>query len=136
MIRSDCPIANALDIWGDTWSLLIIRDMMFEQKHHYGEFLLAAEKISTNILAAKLRKLEEAGVISKKRDTAKKTRFVYALTEKGVDMLPIIVETALWSLKHNEGTVLSPHILAQIQADKAGFIQAAQTSLLAQIKML
>ena len=130
MTRSDCPIANALDLWGDTWSLLIVRDMMFEQKKHFGEFLQAAEKISTNILAAKLAKLEDAGAITKRRDPENKTRFIYELTEKGIDILPIIVETALWSLKHNQGTVLNPHILAQIQADKDGFIKMARQAML------
>ena len=130
MTRSDCPIANALDLWGDTWSLLIVRDMMFEQKKHFGEFLQAAEKISTNILAAKLAKLEDAGAITKRRDPENKTRFIYELTEKGIDILPIIVETALWSLKHNQGTVLNPDILAQIQADKDGFIKMARQVML------
>lgn len=133
-IRSDCPIANSLDLWGDRWSLLLIRDMMFEGKQHYGEFLQAREGISTNILADRLARLEEAGVIAKHRDDAKRTRYVYSLTAKGIDLLPVLVETAVWGLKHHDHTVLSPHIVAAIEADKQGFISAVQQRLLAQIK--
>lgn len=132
-IRSDCPIANSLDLWGDRWSLLLIRDMMFEGKQHYGEFLQAQEGISTNILADRLAKLEEAGVIVKRQDVAKKSRYVYSLTAKGVDLLPVLVETAVWGLKHHDHTVLSPHIVAAIEADKQGFIAAVQKRLLASI---
>ena len=130
-IRSDCPIANSLDVWGDKWSLLLIRDMMFEGKRHYGEFLQAREGISTNILADRLARLEAADIITKHKDRAKKTRFVYSLTPKGIDLLPILVETAVWGLTHHSHTVLSPHIVAAIKADKQGFIQTARQRLLA-----
>ena len=63
--RSDCPISSSLDIWGDKWSLLIIRNMMFYDLNTYGEFLNAPEKIATNILADRLQKLEEAGLITR-----------------------------------------------------------------------
>ncbi|MEM7115652.1 MAG: helix-turn-helix domain-containing protein [Chloroflexota bacterium] len=132
-IRSDCPIANSLDLWGDRWSLLLIRDMMFEGKQYYGEFLQAREGISTNILADRLVRLEEAGVIVKRRDALQKRRYVYSLTPKGIDLLPVLVETAVWGLRHHEHTVLSPHIVAAIQADKQGFIRSVQQRLLAAI---
>ncbi|MEM7032588.1 MAG: helix-turn-helix domain-containing protein [Chloroflexota bacterium] len=130
MERSDCPIANALDLWGDKWSLLLIRDMMFEGKRHYGEFLQAAEEISTNILADRLLRLEKAAIVIKHKDETNKTRYIYTLTEKGVDLLPVIVEIAMWSLHYNDHTTLNPHIVAQIKADKAKFIQTIRTALL------
>lgn len=124
MKRSTCPIANALDLWGDKWSLLIVRDMLFEDKRFYGEFLQASEQISTNILADRLFRLEREGIIEKQQDEVKKTRYIYSLTEKGVALLPIIVETAVWSLKYNDGTELSPEVVAAITSDKEAFIQS------------
>ncbi len=133
-MRSDCPIATALDLLGDKWSLLIIRDMMFEGKQYYGEFLQAEERISTNILADRLSRLEEAEVIKKTANETNKTRYIYTLTPKGIDLLPVIVEVAMWSLYYNTQTTLNPQILAAIQADKASFIQSTKEYLLTTIK--
>lgn len=96
-----CPISFALELFGDRWSLLIIRDLIFKGKKHYGEFLNSPEKISTNILADRLEKLVSAGLISKSPDTDHLSKYVYALTPKGKDLLPLLLEMTAWSSKYN-----------------------------------
>lgn len=96
-----CPVTFALDIFGDKWSLVILRDIFFKRKRHYGEFLNSPEKISTNILASRLAKLEAEGVIAKTRDTQNLSRFVYRLMDKGKDLLPLLLDMIEWSVKYN-----------------------------------
>lgn len=99
--RSDCPINYLLEIVGDKWSLLIIRDMLLNAKSSYGEFLASDEKIATNILASRLTSLENAGLITKNPDPENKKKYVYSLTEKGLDLIPLYIEIILWSAKHS-----------------------------------
>lgn len=96
-----CPIAFALDIFGDKWSLIILRDIIFKEKNYYGEFLNSDEKISTNILANRLSKLESEGIILKRQDPGNLSKFIYKLTQKGKDLLPILLEMIEWSVKYN-----------------------------------
>lgn len=98
---STCPIAFALDIFGDRWSLIIIRDILFKGKKHYSEFLNSDEKISTNILASRLSKLESEGLIAKKRDSQNLSKFIYNPTSKAKDLLPIMLEMVEWSVKYD-----------------------------------
>lgn len=98
--RSDCPLSCSLDIFGDKWSLLIIRDLMFGNKCTYNDFLKSAEGIATNILATRLKGLEENGIIEKSAHPDSKAKILYRLTPKGIDLLPIIVEIYIWSDKY------------------------------------
>lgn len=98
--RSDCPLSCSLDIWGDKWSLLIIRDMIFLNKKTYGDFLKSDEGIATNILASRLQGLEESKIIEKTDHPDSKAKILYRLTQKGIDLLPILVEIYLWSDKY------------------------------------
>lgn len=98
--RSDCPINIALEALGDGWSLLIIRDLMFKGRKTYKEFLQAEEGIASNILADRLQRLEQLGLISKHRDASDARRYVYRLTEAGLDLAPMLVEMILWSARH------------------------------------
>ncbi len=102
--RSDCPISYALDIFGDKWSLLIIRDMLFKQKRHFGQFADAEEKVSTNILADRLARLEVEGLVTKTPDPENGRQFVYALTPKALDLTPMLIEMILWSAKYDPRT--------------------------------
>lgn len=95
-VRSHCPINFTIEHFGDKWSLLIIRDLMFKGKRHYNEFLEAGEKVSTSVLGDRLKMLEEMGIISKGKDTVKKSRIRYSLTQKGIDLLPIMIEMIIW----------------------------------------
>jgi DNA-binding HxlR family transcriptional regulator len=98
--RSNCPINLAMEVFGDKWSLLIIRDIMFEGKRYFRELLQSEEKIASNILTDRLVMLEQEGIINKTPDPAHKQKNIYSLTAKGIDLLPIFVEIGRWSIKH------------------------------------
>lgn len=99
-MRSDCPLNFGLEIFGDKWSLLIIRDLMFFGKRYYNEFLVSAESISTTVLAERLTMLEKEKIIKKEKDKSHKQRLLYSLTEKGIDLAPVIINIGLWSEKY------------------------------------
>jgi len=119
--RSDCPISVTLEALGDSWSLLIVRDLMFFGRKSYNEFLNTGEKIATNILADRLQRLETSGIIVKQRDPGDARRYIYRLTEKGIDLAPMLVEVVLWAARH-ESADAPPGVIEQIQADKDRFI--------------
>jgi DNA-binding HxlR family transcriptional regulator len=121
--RSDCPISYALDIFGDKWSLLIIRDLMFQGKKTYGEFLASEEKIATNILADRLSLLECAGLIVGEKDPDKKTRILYSLTDKGIDLVPVLLEIVAWSAKYDKKTAAPKQFVSRIKNDKENFVK-------------
>jgi DNA-binding HxlR family transcriptional regulator len=121
--RSHCPIAYALDIFGDRWSLLVLRDLLFKGKRHYQEFLASEERISTNILSERLLRLEAEGLITKRRDEENRRHFIYAPTGKSLDLLPAILEISLWSAKYDPQTAAPPAVMRRIRNDRAGFIR-------------
>jgi DNA-binding HxlR family transcriptional regulator len=94
--RSYCPINLSLEIFGDTWSLLVLRDMMFAGKRHFRELLQSDEHISSNILADRLARLVEHGLLTKSDDPSHKQKAIYTLTEKGIELLPIVVQIGAW----------------------------------------
>ena len=98
--RSNCLQYLALDVFGDKWTLLIIRDMIIEGKKYFREFLKSKEQIASNILANRLQAMEEEGIIHKKSDPQHKQKIIYLLTEKGIDLFPILMENARWSMKY------------------------------------
>lgn len=98
-LRSGCPIACALDILGDRWSLIVIRDMFFGSKT-YSDFLHGMEKIPTNILADRLKRLEAVGLIEKEPYQARPVRYSYHLTKRGRDLGPTLAELAKWGARH------------------------------------
>lgn len=107
-----CPITLALDSVGDKWSLIILRDIMFKGKKHYREFLASPERIATNILASRLKHLQADGLISKARDSQNQSKFVYRLTDKGKDLLPLLLELIRWSAKHNPQPDIPDNIIS------------------------
>lgn len=127
--RSDCPISNSLDVWGDKWSLLIIRDLMNEKERTYGDFMKSPEKIATNILAARLQTLEENGLILKLEHPESKAKVLYKLTQKGIDLLPLMVEINLWAGKYFSIPADRTEVLELIKKDKTGFIEANMEAL-------
>jgi len=102
MSRSGCPVSISLEMLGDRWSLLIVRDMMVRAHRTFKEFQEAGEGIATNILADRLRKLEAAGIISVESDAEDKRRMNYRLTEKGIDLAPVLLDLLIWSARHEE----------------------------------
>ena len=99
--RSGCPINLTLEVVGDRWSLLIIRDAMFGNRRHFREFLTRSEeRISSNILADRLKTLVEQGIMTKTDDPTHKQKAVYSLTEKGIELLPVLAQMAVWGRKY------------------------------------
>jgi len=101
--RSTCAIANTLDIVGDKWSLLVIRDLL-NGKHTYGELLDSPEGIPTNLLADRLKRLEEAGIVTRSAYQERPVRHAYALTAKGTDLGEVLLALVRWGRKHIPGT--------------------------------
>jgi DNA-binding HxlR family transcriptional regulator len=122
--RSNCPVSCSLDIWGDKWSLLIIRDLMTAKECTYGDFLKSPEGIATNILAARLKALEENELIRKSDHPDSKAKVLYRLTRKGIDLLPIMVEINLWAEKYFPIPEDRKAMLNEVKKDKVGFIKA------------
>jgi len=120
--RSDCPISSSLDVWGDKWSLLIVRDLMFSKQCTYGDFLKSDEKIATNILASRLLMLEQNGIITKQDHPESKVKVLYKLTEKGIDLMPLLIEINLWAGKYSLIPESQAMILEEVKKDKEGFI--------------
>ena len=98
--KSLCPQNLALEVIGDKWTLLIIRDMMLEGKRYFREFLQSRERIASNILSNRLRSLEEEEIIYSAADPDHKQKIQYFLTQKGIDLFPILIANARWSLKY------------------------------------
>lgn len=102
--RSPCPIACSLDLIGDRWTLLVIRDMMFFGKQRFEEFLESPEGISSNILANRLKSLEEMGLVEKQPYSNHPRRMNYQLTERGKSLRPVLKVMTAWGLKHISDT--------------------------------
>jgi DNA-binding HxlR family transcriptional regulator len=124
--RSDCPIYFALEVFGDAWTLLIVRDLMFKSKTTYTEFLRAGEGISTNILADRLARLEREGII----ESVQPASDGYRLTVKGVDLLPILLEIISWSAKHDPATAAPRDFVRRVRTDRARLERELRTGLL------
>jgi len=95
--RSLCPINLAVEIFGDRWTLLILRDLMFAGKRHFRELLHSDERIASNILADRLSMLVEQGILTRSGDPSHKQKAVYSLTEKGIRLLPVLAQIGIWS---------------------------------------
>lgn len=119
--RSGCPISIALELLGDSWSLLIVRDLMFKGRRTFNEFLAGGEGIATNILADRLRRLEAAGIIEKHADPADRRRSLYRLTRKGIDLAPVLVELVVWSATH-EATEAPASVVRRMRQRRSAFI--------------
>jgi len=99
-----CPIVFSLDAFGDTWSLVILRDILLFNKSHFREFLGSKEKIASNILSARLESLVENGLLTKEADTANKSAAIYRPTQKALELLPMVIAMMQWGAKYNPDT--------------------------------
>ena len=122
MNRSSCPICCSLDLFGDKWSLLIIRDMVFMDKRYYGEFLTSDEGISTNILADRLKQMEDKGLVLKYPDPDDGKKYVYLLTVKGQELVPLLLEMIRWGIKYDKSAASSNVIRRKLKNDMPGMI--------------
>ncbi len=122
--RSGCPLNASVEILGDRWSLLIIRDMMLRGFRTYKEFLESYEGIATNILADRLRKLIAHGIITTERNPSDGRKLIYSLTPKGIDLAPVLTEMVLWAAAHEDTG--NQALVRQIQKDKQQFMNAVR----------
>lgn len=123
--RSGCPISVALEIFGDRWSLLVVRDLMFKGLRTFNEFLTAGEGIASNVLSDRLARLEAAGILARRPDPRDARRVLYRLTEKGLDLAPALVEIVLWSERH-EATDTPPAEAHEMRAHRARFLASVR----------
>lgn len=121
--RSDCPISFALDIFGDKWSLLVIRDLAFKNKQYYVEFLKSGEGVATNILADRLNTLEMSGIIQKEKDPKHASKLIYSLTTKGKDLIPTLVDIIVWSAKYDKQTAADKAFVEYAIKDREGLLK-------------
>ncbi len=117
--RSGCPVSISLDIFGDRWSLLIIRDLMVRGYHTFKEFQEAGEGIATNILSDRLHKLEAAEIIAAEGDAADRRKVNYRLTEKGIDLAPVLLELLVWGARYGDvGVSCAPTEIMGLNRDQ------------------
>jgi len=119
--RSGCPVSISLELLGDRWSLLIIRDLMVRGFRTFREFQQSGEGIATNILADRLRKLAERGIISAEADETDARKLNYRLTQKGIDLAPVLLELLIWGARH-ETTAAPASVVAQIESNRDAFL--------------
>src|SRR6476661_10913308 len=119
--RSGCPLNASVEMLGDRWSLLILRDMMIRGYRSFNEFLQSDEKIASNILADRLRRLESYGIIATERDASDGRKVIYSLTAKGIDLAPVLTEMVMWAARHEE-TGNQP-LVRQMQTDRQRFLE-------------
>lgn len=117
-----CPVAYGTDIFGDRWTLLVVRDMILHGKRRYSDFLDAEEKIATNILADRLKTLEAEGVVDRAQDPENRRSYIYTLTQKGLALTPIIFEIVRWSGSHLKMNESRRELLKRIDTDRSNFI--------------
>lgn len=118
MRDTGCPVSFALDTFGDRWSLLVVRDIVLKGHKTFGQFLASNKGFATNVLADRLKQLEAAGILRKSRDPENRRKVNYALTEKGRDLLPVILEMIRWSAKYDPNTLARKHIVEGTQRDR------------------
>lgn len=127
--RSDCPISRTLDILGDKWTLLILRDMLFKGFHFYNEILNSEEGIATNILSDRLKMLEEKQILASRPYPKLKTKKEYRITNLGISLVPLILEMLVWGTIFDESTVVLPGIVQRFNSDRENLIKEISDSL-------
>ena len=127
--RSGCPLNASIEMLGDRWSLLIIRDMMLHGSSTFKEFLESYERPATNILADRLRRMEFYGIITTRPDRNDGRKIIYRLTSKGLDLAPVLTEMVLWAATHERTE--NQALVREMQKDKQGFLTTIRQRCLA-----
>ena len=123
--RSGCPVSISLEMLGDRWSLLIIRDLMVRGFRTFKDFQGSSERIATNILADRLRKLEAAGIVNAETEKRDGRKVNYRLTEKGIDLAPVLLELLVWGARHEE-TAAPPGLAEKLVRQRGQFLAEVQ----------
>ncbi|MXS81673.1 winged helix-turn-helix transcriptional regulator [Nitrosomonas oligotropha] len=127
--RSSCPVSCALDIIGDKWTLLVVRDLIFFRKRYFGDFQNSPEKIATNILSDRLKRLEECHMILRRQDPANARKVIYMPTEKCLDLVPLIIELVSWGAKYVPESDAHEDLVQRFQQNRAEFMAEIHQSL-------
>src|ERR1700691_2196336 len=120
--RSGCPVNISLEVFGDRWSLLIVRDLMVRGFTRFQDFVESGAGIATNILADRLRRLQRSGIVTSERDETDGRRVIYRLTEKGIDLAPVMLELLIWGAQH-ENTGAPPAVIAELAKDRKSVVE-------------
>jgi DNA-binding HxlR family transcriptional regulator len=120
--RSGCPVNISLEVFGDRWSLLIVRDLMVRGFTRFQDFMESGEGIATNILADRLKRLRRSGIVTSERDVSDGRRIVYRLTEKGIDLAPVMLEVLIWGARHEE-TGAPPAVIAELARTRRSVVE-------------
>ncbi|RYC14009.1 transcriptional regulator [Ciceribacter ferrooxidans] len=123
--RSDCPLNVSLEIFGDRWTLLIVRDLMLKGRSRFGELLEGGEGIASNILTDRLGRLEAHSLVERRRDPADARRFCYRLTQRGIDLAPVLFEMILWAAQH-EATAAPPEEVEEMLRNRSGYLASVR----------
>ena len=118
--RSDCPVHFGLEVFGDPWTLLILRDLLLKGRSTYSDFLHAGEGIATNVLADRLARLEQDGLVVADRGAGGGRAYRYRPASKAIDLLPVLLEIIAWSAAYDPATVADPAFVARLRSDRAG----------------
>jgi len=114
--RSGCPISLSLELLGDRWTLLVIRDLVFAGKRHFREFLQSDERISSRTLAERLQTLVEEGILTRGDDPTHRLKAIYRLTEAGIDLLPVLATLGAWGARHRKADDELARIATELEA--------------------
>lgn len=125
--RSECPISFGLDLFGDKWTLLILRDILLFGKTRFSDFAVP-EGIATNVLSNRLARLEQAGIITKKRDETLKNQNIYLSTEEGRSLTPALVELMLWGIRYDQQTPVNKSFIRRLTAERDEITQQIATA--------
>jgi DNA-binding HxlR family transcriptional regulator len=127
--QSGCGVAYGLDVFGDKWTLVVVRDMILLGKRYFNELLASPEKIASNILADRLRRLEEECLITKRQDPENESKFIYELTPKGKELIPLVLEVLRWGFKHAPNSSSPAGLVRWVKKDRDGVTKAILESL-------
>lgn len=124
--RSTCPISFALEIFGDRWTLLVLRDLLLRSRTRYRELLACEEGIATNVLADRLRRLEQKGLIRKERDQQDARQYVYKPTHLAVSVIPMLIEMTVWGARNSKSANVDRNLLRRFDKDREQLIAEIQ----------
>lgn len=124
--RSTCPISFALEIFGDRWTLLVLRDLLLKSRSRYRELLACEEGIATNVLADRLKRLEQKGLIRKEQDVQDARQYVYKPTPLAVSVVPMLIEMTVWGARNSKATTVDRDLLRRFERDREQLIADLQ----------
>ena len=120
--RSDCSVSYALDYIGDKWTLLVLRDLLFNGKRHFRDFLASGENIASNILTQRLKQLVAAELVLRRPDPESRRSVIYEPTAKAMDLIPALLELMRWSGKYDPQTRMTARMARRIEEDRDGVV--------------